>query len=228
MIDSGKIILLMRQNSYSGREYLTSLMLAGIKVDVLYYGEFPIFNEIEDDRCGGVWNPTSFEKLKIYFNCYYFESINNKESILFLKDKKYDLGIQGGVGVLGNEIIECFSTGIINIHPGDLPYYRGCSAPEWQIIEKRPVISTCHIIDKGVDTGPIYSKKQLNLDTDNYYRMRSQIYPMQAEYLVETLDSIDELQSFKNRLTIQDEGSACYRKYIGDDIINKMKSSLPL
>ena len=69
-------ILLMRQNSYSGREYLTSLMLAGIKVDVLYYGEFPIFNEIEDDRCGGVWNPTSFEKLKIYFNCYYFESIN--------------------------------------------------------------------------------------------------------------------------------------------------------
>jgi methionyl-tRNA formyltransferase len=221
-----KIALLMKQNSYSGREYLSSLMMAGIKVDVIFYGKFPVFNKLEDKRCGGLWNPIKFEKLNTYFNCYYFESLNNKETVLFLKDNNYILGIQGGVGILNSEIMECFSAGIINFHPGDLPSYRGCSAPEWQIIEGKPIISTCHILDKGIDTGPIYSKKKLDIDIDDYHKMRSQIYPKQAEYLVETLVGIEIIQDFIKQLTVQDERFACYRKYIGDDVINKMKNKM--
>jgi methionyl-tRNA formyltransferase len=222
-----KIALLMKHNSYYGREYLTSLMSSNIKVDVIYYGNFPTFNKLEDKRCGGLWCPMNFTKLQNYFNCYHFESMDSKSLGSLLSDKNYDLGIQGGVGILSGDIIERFYYGIINIHPGDLPFYRGCSAPEWQVIEGNPIISTCHILDEGIDTGLIYSKKKIDVDIGDYHKMRSQIYPKQAEYLIEILDSIGSLQDFKKKLTPQDEGKSCYRNYIGDDMINQMKRKMP-
>ena len=223
-----KIVLLMKDNSYCGREYLSALMLAKIKVDVIYYGKFPKFNKSEDDRCGGLWRPMCFEKLKCYFNCYHFESLNDDRLFSLLNKNKYDFGIQGGTDLLNSKIIKVFSVGILNLHPGNLPQYRGCSAPEWQIYDGQPIVSTCHIIDEGIDTGPIYFKKKLDIDIANYYNMRSQIYPKQSKFLIEILNGIGTINEFKKRLTFQDERYAYYRNYIGDDIIKKMKKNIIL
>ena len=54
-----------------------------------------------------------------------------------------------------------FNIGIINFHP-ETSFYRGCSAPEWQLLEENEIICTAHFIDEGIDTGEIIEKFLLN------------------------------------------------------------------
>lgn len=77
--------------------------------------------------------------------------------------KYYDLGIQGDTGILKSDIINKFNLGLINFHPGDLPKYIDCSAQEWQLCENNDIISTYHLIDQWIVTGPVLAKPELTL-----------------------------------------------------------------
>ena len=117
------------------------------------------------------------------------------------------------------EIIQSFSLGILNFHPGDLPGYRGCSAPEWQIYEGNEVICTCHLIDEGIDTGGVISKKSLNVDLQSYNSFRASIYPEIAIFVAEVLTKIKKDQSIIRNAVKQSEDAAKYRQYIGQEKI---------
>ncbi len=134
------------------------------------------------------------------------------------------MGIQGGTGILKDNIISNFNFGILNFHPGDLPFYRGCSAPEWQLFENKPIISTCHLIDEGIDTGPILKKKKLNVSMKSYESFRSSIYPQTSIFVYEVIqDLINEKLELKFK--IQDKKTAVYRKYIGHESILELKNN---
>lgn len=46
--------------------------------------------------------------------------------------------------------------GIINVHPGPLPAYRGLFAPFWQALHGEPNFGCAvHLVDDGIDTGPV-------------------------------------------------------------------------
>lgn len=124
------------------------------------------------------------------------------------------------MGILKEELINSFKYGILNFHPGDCPQYRGCSAPEWQLWEGKPVVCTCHLIDMGIDTGKIYKKKVLSVDRKDYYKMRAQIYPEISRFVGEVMASLEE--DFDNNCIEQDEKCAQYREYIGEEKINKL------
>jgi methionyl-tRNA formyltransferase len=218
-----KILLLMNKNSYPGREYLTALKKAKINIDVVSVGEFPEIDLVEEERCQGYWNPEKVEVLVSYFSFYHFKSLNDVELIKFLNTKRYDFCIQGGTGILKKNIIEMFRIGIINFHPGDLPFYRGCSAPEWQLYENKPLISTAHLINEGIDSGEIIEKKTLLINSKCYHKIRALIYPETAKFLVELVNDLINFGSFQKELEKQDENLAVYRGYIGSDRINELK-----
>lgn len=221
-----KIALLMNHNSYAGREYLDRIKIQQIAVDVLSIGNFPERNVIEDERCDSLWNPKSFDQLVKHLNHFHFSSLGGAIFHKFLSEKEYDICIQGGTGIIGEKVYQKFRLGILNFHPGDLPKYRGCSGPEWQIFENKPVICTCHIIDAGIDTGKIYQKKQLNLDFTSYYTMRASVYPEISKFLVEVVQGIIEHNGFIHPPKKQNEKNAHYRKYIGNDTIEILKKRL--
>jgi methionyl-tRNA formyltransferase len=64
-----------------------------------------------------------------------------------------------GGGLVRNNILQIPSVGVLNCHSGLLPRYRGMDVVEWAILENRsgapPVGLTLHLMDRGVDTGPI-------------------------------------------------------------------------
>jgi len=211
----------MNQNSYPGREYLKALRDAHLRVDVLNIGSFPVISSSEEKRCGGLWEPPAEQELREYFTFYHFESLKSESLFNFLEELKYDIGIQGGTGILSKDVLNKFSIGILNFHPGDLPLYRGCSAPEWQLIEFNPVISTCHFVDQGIDTGPIVGKRELDVIKDNYEAFRASVYPETAKFVVEIIKKVKSegvLVSEK-----QDDSKARYRPYLGDDVILELK-----
>lgn len=221
-----KIAILMNHNSYPGREYSKALINSDIDFDIISIGSYLGQNEDENLRCDNMWKPLDFDiiiKNRAHYN---FSSLKSDELLNLLDIKNYDIGIQGGTGILKSEVINKFKLGILNFHPGDLPQYRGCSAPEWQIYEGKKVVSTCHLVDEGIDTGKIIDKRELKLDYSNYHKMRSQIYPQTAKFIVDIISEIISNDGFKNPPLIQDESVAVYRKYIGDDRIDDLKRKM--
>lgn len=58
--------------------------------------------------------------------------------------------------IFPQRVIDAVPRGIINVHPGTLPSYRGLFAPFWQILHGEPELGcTVHLVDCGIDTGPI-------------------------------------------------------------------------
>jgi hypothetical protein len=53
-------------------------------------------------------------------------------------------------------LIERAQLGVVNVHPGPLPDYRGLFTPFWQMLNGEKMLGcTVHRVDEGIDTGPI-------------------------------------------------------------------------
>ena len=94
----------------------------------------------------------------------------------------YDMRADGGAAVLlefrpdivisarfslifPQRVIDEVPRGIINVHPGSLPGYRGLFAPFWQVLRgERELGCTVHLVDKGIDTGPILGVARVPFD----------------------------------------------------------------
>ncbi len=221
-----KILLLMNYNGYHGREYMSALLKNKITFDVILIKNNNTlkYNNLEDKRTNSNWQPEDLEKMidKVE-NHYCYKSIEDPELLNHLNHSKYQIGIQGGgLGIINKKLIDKFSLGLLNFHPGDLPEYRGSSAPEWQILEGKEIIATCHLIDESIDTGDIIGKKKLNLNYSDYFKMRADIYPQISLFLIEVIFQIIQNKGIKI-LKKQNENDAIYRKYIGDEVIENLK-----
>ena len=94
----------------------------------------------------------------------------------------YDMRAEGGARVLlefrpdivisarfslifPQRVIDAVPRGIINVHPGALPGYRGLFAPFWQVLRgERELGCTVHMVDKGIDTGAILGTARVPFD----------------------------------------------------------------
>ena len=102
------------------------------------------------------------------------ESLNLIKNNKIFKKKKIKFFLN--IGIM--EIIKnhFFYNKIVNVHPADLPLFRGCSCPEWTIYNKCIPTVTAHLITKKIDAGKIIKKKRLNMKFKNYKEFRSRLY----------------------------------------------------
>lgn len=75
------------------------------------------------------------------------------EAFRLIEGMKPDWGLILGARVLPKSIIERFSIGILNLHPGILPFNAGLYNVEWAINQNLPQGVTAHLIDASVDAG---------------------------------------------------------------------------
>ncbi len=66
--------------------------------------------------------------------------------------------------ILKGPILEKYAGRIINLHISLLPWNRGSDPNFWSWIEGTPKGVTIHVIDEGVDTGPILAQREVDLD----------------------------------------------------------------
>ena len=86
-----------------------------------------------------------------------------------LKDKSPKLGvIMSYSRILKEDMISLFENGVINIHNGKLPQYRGANTLQWSIINgEEETAVTMHYVDKGIDTGPIIAEALVKINASN-------------------------------------------------------------
>lgn len=80
---------------------------------------------------------------------------NGKKLIRILKERNPDYIIMIGGGVLSAETIQCARIGVLNAHPGLLPWARGVDVIAASLLADVALGVTLHYIDEGIDTGPV-------------------------------------------------------------------------
>ena len=82
---------------------------------------------------------------------------------------------------LPDTVLEVFSGGVINVHPGLLPRYRGSSAVEWAILEKEFVGCSVHLMVAELDGGPLTLREKYVFPSSFRYRdVRQFVYERQV------------------------------------------------
>lgn len=128
------------------------------------------------------------DELNIAFFCN--ASINRNEYLRMARDSGADVAISVNVPtIIGKPMLDAFPMGVVNMHAGDLPRFRGNAAPNWAILlgEQRVVV-TLHRMTESLDAGPILLQRSVELHDTTYigdvYRFLSEnVPPMFLEVL---------------------------------------------
>lgn len=129
-----------------------------------------------------------------------------------------DVGVLAYVTqIVPSAILDAPRLGSICFHPSLLPAYRGGSAINWQIVEGgRQGGLTLFRPDDGIDEGPIYLQRQLEIGPDDsagsYYYGK-----VFAAGVAATVECVDLLLAGEVVATPQDEARATYEPLFRDE-----------
>ena len=104
--------------------------------------------------------------------------------------------LAGYMRLIGSVLLDEYSNRIINIHPSLLPMYPGLNAFERAFADKSHSGITLHLVDHGLDTGPILKQKSFPIlegDTLSDFVQRGkqvewELYPEILKLLNESAD----------------------------------------
>jgi hypothetical protein len=88
---------------------------------------------------------------------------NSPGALAQLKKWSADLAIFTGGNILREETLKAFRIGVLNSHLALLPEVRGMSSPEWSLLCGVPLGITIHLMDSGIDTGPIVLRREFSV-----------------------------------------------------------------
>ncbi len=157
---------------------------------------------------------------------FYFVDHHNSEMTLELvKRLKLDALANGGTPrKLNSHVIQSCHHGVINVHPGELPKYRGCSCVEWTLLNKDTPTNTAHIMTEEYDAGPILAMESYSdLENQPYKWVRQNMYLNMTKLMAKTLQNLKHLIENQH---IQDEKKAVYWKPMPDSTFNALFKSL--
>jgi methionyl-tRNA formyltransferase len=92
------------------------------------------------------------------------DRLNDSSTIELIKALNPDCGVSAFFGhILRKPIIDIFPKGIVNLHTSLLPVNRGSWPNVWTIVDQTQAGVSMHLVDEGVDTGPVLAQASLNV-----------------------------------------------------------------
>ena len=107
--------------------------------------------------------------------------------------KGYDCVISYGYRhILKQNVIEGLECPVFNLHISYLPYNRGAHPNFWSFYDNTPSGVTIHLIDSGIDTGPIVKQKYVNFkeSDDTFVKTYSVLIKSMEDLFLEFLPSL--------------------------------------
>jgi methionyl-tRNA formyltransferase len=149
------------------------------------------------------------------------ENPNSSSAMDILAKQKPDVFVLAGYGlILKKKCIAIPKINCINLHGGRLPQYRGSSPMNWALINNEPIVGISIIeVDEGIDTGPILSQEQINVDQNTTIRyLHDWANKRFPEMLIKVLQMMEN-GSLSPRLQVNEH--ACYypRRFPTDGIV---------
>jgi len=120
---------------------------------------------------------------------------NSEQSLAALAELQPDLIISARYRrILKGAAIAIPKSGVLNLHSGLLPGYRGMMATFWAMLNNEPIIgSTLHyIVDDTIDTGPVIGRAAMPADRSRTYLANVlSLYPAGCRMLIEAVSRIE-------------------------------------
>ena len=136
---------------------------------------------------------------------YHVMDHNSNEAIELLSEIRPKIGLISGARILCSEIIDQFSKGIINFHPGLIPEVRGLDCAQWAIFDGYRIGVTSHFIDGRIDAGHIIRKIELpEYSNDTILDLGERLNQGQLQIFSETIDSATT--NYRDSFTFIEEG----------------------
>ena len=159
-------------------------------------------------------------------NVKYFrtESITSRDTLAFLKAEEPDLIVTLMHQIVKGELLQLPKKGIVNIHPGLLPQFRGIQPYFWALSEgAERTGATFHFIeDEGVDTGGIIAQVSFRIPS---HASVSLAYYLTARSAGEVLPQVLEMiEAGRVRPIRQEEGEGSYYRFPDDAAFQRLWS----
>lgn len=95
--------------------------------------------------------------------------------------------------ILKADMLHAPQLGVLNVHPGVLPWYRGASCVEWALYNNDPVGNSAHFMVEGIDAGPVLAREfYLAPRTANYQDVRCFVYERGFDLMAATARQVIE------------------------------------
>lgn len=188
-----KLVVITNDGSLFGKKVLNDLTLNGIKLDGLIIVRQPfdyywrLFRYVR--RRVGVFDAVYFSLKRLLstltkkpprlwknrsFVCdyrkfgvpvYLTSGTNSAKTRSVLAALNPDLLILGQVGIVKKPILEIPKIGVLNTHPGFLPFYRGIDCYLWAIYncDFQNLGASVHWVNEGVDRGDIIKRARCDI-----------------------------------------------------------------
>ena len=139
-----------------------------------------IFKERTQGKFGdyNVVNNLLFKLDRLSIPFYFVGNHNSKSAVDLYTKLNLDCLLNAGTPrKISDSVLKVVQGRVVNVHPGILPDYRGCSCVEWAIINDHPIGNTAHFMDLNYDTGPIICSEKYTFSTySNYVDIRTKVY----------------------------------------------------
>jgi methionyl-tRNA formyltransferase len=105
------------------------------------------------------------------------------------------------------DFIDQVRWGVLNIHPGPLPEYRGCCAVEHALLDGAAEFgATLHLCDSEIDTGPIVDEERIPITAvDTARTLWSKVDDLSLLLLKRTLPRVVEAARDGQRVPVRDQ-----------------------
>lgn len=118
-------------------------------------------------------------------------NINSKKFRDFVIMNGVDIVVCLGTSIVSREMLHCPKEGIINVHPGYLPNYRGLGN-FWAVVNDdwEHVGVSCHWLNEGIDTGPLIWREKIEEIPRTYWELTLAALTKGTDFLAQNLASI--------------------------------------
>jgi len=180
--------------------HVLNRLLTSTDVQVTAIVTPPTFNE---SSLANVLNVSLLEHLKI-------QDVNAEDLLLRLRMLHPDVFIIAGYSTIFKAPLLAVPThGVLNLHAGRLPEYRGGSPLNWQLIngETKAGLSVIQV-DEGIDTGPILAESTIAIDScDTIHDLHAKANQRFPALVLEAVLKLKSKESFGR---IQTDANAQY------------------
>ena len=98
----------------------------------------------------------------------YKKELKKTSGIERLKSLQLDLGISAWwPNIIDKVVIGIPKKGVINFHPGFLPYNRGKDPNFWSLLTETPFGVTIHYMNEGIDSGDIITQESIEVSWED-------------------------------------------------------------
>ena len=190
--------------------------------------------KIWKDRTGGYFerktssNPRLHELTQLKIPFYFVKNHNDHNCLSLISD----LGIgclynAGTPRKLSKTLLSSIDYGVLNVHPGILPHYRGSCAVEWAIYNDDKIGNTAHFMSVDFDDGPVIAVDVLKIPKGiDYHGVRNRIHISGCNLAAATLYKVQKDRLKPKDALAQDIKVAKYWPPMPANLLKEVKKKI--